>query len=170
MKSADRASTCRVDTCPRSRSTHWPKGKKLSSTISTMDVASHRPSRCWATLQGIRCVHGFTHFNHHCTRVVIRSDGLTRPLALKQAAVISLCKRQKSANAVARKLGMCNRDDYVFVVNLRTERYAAPGYQSRLIGKHFRRPHRPGKSSTKRFLRQLKTRTRPHPTMDGLTR
>jgi putative transposase len=41
------------------------------------------------------------------TRVVGRSDGLARPPAVKQAAVIALCTRQESAQAVAQKLGVC---------------------------------------------------------------
>ncbi|SET65315.1 hypothetical protein SAMN03159512_03016 [Pseudomonas sp. NFR09] len=41
------------------------------------------------------------------TRVVGRSDGLARPPAMKQAAVIALCTRHECAHAVAQKLGVC---------------------------------------------------------------
>lgn len=40
-------------------------------------------------------------------RVVGRSNGIARPPAMKQAAVIALCTRQESAQAVAQELGVC---------------------------------------------------------------
>lgn len=40
-------------------------------------------------------------------RVVGRSNGTARPPAMKQAAVIALCTRQESAQAVAQELGVC---------------------------------------------------------------
>jgi transposase-like protein len=41
------------------------------------------------------------------TRVVARSASLARPPAMKKAAVIELCTRQGSAQAVAQVLGVC---------------------------------------------------------------
>jgi putative transposase len=40
-------------------------------------------------------------------RVAGRSNGVARPPAMKQAAVIALCTRQGGAHAVAQELGVC---------------------------------------------------------------
>lgn len=40
-------------------------------------------------------------------RIVGRSNAIARPPAMKQAAVIGLCTRQESAQAVAQELGVC---------------------------------------------------------------
>src|SRR5450830_492229 len=69
MQSMSDASTCRVAMRTRSRSTHWPKGKRLSGTISNTVAASPLLSRRWATPRGIRCVPGFTKYTPSCTRV-----------------------------------------------------------------------------------------------------
>lgn len=72
-------------------------GKRTGATIRQLGYPARDSLRAW-----IYKLHPELH-----TRVVGRSDGLARPPAMKQAAVIALCTRQESASAVAQKLGVC---------------------------------------------------------------
>ena len=72
-------------------------GRCISLTIKALGYPARDSLRAW-----IYKLHPELH-----TRVVGRSDGRARPPAMKQAAVIALCTRQESANAVAQKLGVC---------------------------------------------------------------
>jgi transposase-like protein len=72
-------------------------GRCIASTIKALGYPARDSLRAW-----IYKLHPELH-----TRVVSRSGGLARPPAMKQAAVIALCTRQESANAVAQKLGVC---------------------------------------------------------------
>jgi putative transposase len=72
-------------------------GRCISATIKALGYPARDSLRAW--------IHE-SHPELH-TRVVGRSDGLARPPAMKQAAVIALCTRQESAQAVAQRLGVC---------------------------------------------------------------
>ncbi|BEP62250.1 hypothetical protein GmRootV213_28040 [Variovorax sp. V213] len=47
-------------------------------------------------------------------RIVGRSNATARPPAMKHAAVIALCTRQESAQAVAQELGVCRPTLYIY--------------------------------------------------------
>lgn len=68
-------------------------GRCIASTIKALGYPARDSLRAW-----IHKLHPELH-----ARVVGQSD----ELAMKQAAVIALCTRQESANAVAQKLGVC---------------------------------------------------------------
>ncbi|PKH14618.1 transposase [Pseudomonas sp. 43NM1] len=72
-------------------------GRSIAATIKALGYPARDSLRAW-----IYELHPELHM-----RVVGRSDGLARPPAMKQAAVIALCTRQESAKAVAEKLGVC---------------------------------------------------------------
>ncbi len=72
-------------------------GRCIASTIKALGYPARDSLRAW-----IHKLHPELH-----ARVVGQSDGLARPPVMKQAAVIALCTRQESANAVAQKLGVC---------------------------------------------------------------
>lgn len=72
-------------------------GRCISATIKTLGYPARDSLRAW-----IHELHPELH-----TRVISRSDGLARPPEMKHAAVIALCTRQESAQAVAQKLGVC---------------------------------------------------------------
>lgn len=72
-------------------------GRNIAATIKALGYPARDSLRAW-----IYEMHPELH-----TRVVSRSDGLARPPAVKQAAVIALCTRKESAKALAQKLGVC---------------------------------------------------------------
>src|SRR5450830_1103140 len=72
-------------------------GRSIAATIKALGYPARDSLRAW-----IYEIHPELH-----TRVVGRSDGLARPPAVKQAAVIALCTRKESAKALAQKLGVC---------------------------------------------------------------
>jgi len=57
------------------------------------------------------------------TRVVGRSDGLARPPAMEQAAVIALRTRKESAKALSEKLGVCRPTLYNWKTSYSALRY-----------------------------------------------
>ena len=72
-------------------------GSCIAFTIRALDYPARDSLRSW-----IHESHPELHI-----RVVGRSNGIARPPAMKQAAVIALCTRQESARAVAQELGVC---------------------------------------------------------------
>lgn len=72
-------------------------GRCIALTIKALGYPGRDSLRAW-----IREFHPELH-----TRVVSRSTGSARPPAMKKAAVIALCMRQDSAQAVAQELGVC---------------------------------------------------------------
>ena len=72
-------------------------GRCIAFTIKALGYPVRESLRSW--------IHGL-HPELHA-RVVGRSNGVARPPAMKQAAVIALCTRQESAQAVAQELGVC---------------------------------------------------------------
>ena len=72
-------------------------GRCIAFTIKSLGYPSRDSLRAWI---------GELHPEMH-TSVVARADSLARPPAMKKAAVIALCTRQGSAQAVAQELGVC---------------------------------------------------------------
>ena len=72
-------------------------GRCVAATTKTLGYPSRDSLRAW-----IQAVHP-----QLCSPGVVRPDTSPRPPELKQAAVIALCTRQESAQAVAQKLGVC---------------------------------------------------------------
>ncbi|MBX9610640.1 MAG: transposase [Burkholderiales bacterium] len=72
-------------------------GRCIAATIKALSYPSRDSLRAW-----ILAVHP-----QLCSPGVVRPDTSPRPPELKQAAVIALCTRQESAQAVAQKLGVC---------------------------------------------------------------
>jgi transposase InsO family protein/transposase-like protein len=72
-------------------------GRNIAATIKALGYPARDSLRAW--------IYEMPPELH--TRVVGRSDGLPRPPAVKQAAVIALCTRKESAKALAQKLGVC---------------------------------------------------------------
>jgi len=72
-------------------------GRCIAFTIKALGYPVRESLRSW--------IHGL-HPELHA-RVVGRSNGVARPPAMKQAAVIALCTRQGGAHAVAQELGVC---------------------------------------------------------------
>lgn len=72
-------------------------GRSIAATVTALGHPTRDSLRAWT----------YKLFPELHTRVVSRSGGLAHPPAMKQAAVIALCTRQESANAVAQKLGVC---------------------------------------------------------------
>ena len=72
-------------------------GRCIAATIKALGYPSRDSLRAW-----ILAVHP-----QLCSPGAARPDTSPRPLDLKQAAVIALCTRQESAQAVAQKLGVC---------------------------------------------------------------
>lgn len=77
--------------------THWPPGKRLSGTIlnNGRNIAATIKVLGYPARDSLRVWIHKLHPELH-TRVVGRSDGLARPPAKKQAAVIALRTRQES--------------------------------------------------------------------------
>lgn len=69
----------------------------IAATIKALGYQGRDSLRAW-----IRELHPEAH-----THVVSRSAGSARPPAVKKAAIVSLCMRQNSAQAVAQELGVC---------------------------------------------------------------
>ena len=72
-------------------------GRCIAFTIKSLGYPGRDSLRAWI---------GELHPEMH-TSVVAQTDSLARPPAMKKAAVIALCTRQGSAQAVAQKLGVC---------------------------------------------------------------
>ncbi len=72
-------------------------GRCITATTKTLGYPSRDSLRAW-----IQAVHP-----QLCSPGVPRPDTSPRPPELKQAAVIALCTRQESAQAVAQRLGVC---------------------------------------------------------------
>ncbi len=71
-------------------------GRCIAATIKALGYPARDSLRAW--------IH---ELHPELPRVVGRSESLTRPPAMRQAAVIALCTRQESAQAVAQKFGVC---------------------------------------------------------------
>ena len=72
-------------------------GRCIAATTKTLGYPSRDSLRAW-----IQAVHP-----QLCSPGMARPDTSPRPPQLKQAAVIALCTRQESAQAVAQRLGVC---------------------------------------------------------------
>lgn len=72
-------------------------GSCIAFTIKALGYPARDSLRSW-----IHELHPELHL-----RVVGRSNGIARSPAMKQAAVIALCTRQESAQALAQELGVC---------------------------------------------------------------
>ena len=91
-------------------------GRCISFTIKTLGYPSRDLLRAW-----IRASHPELH-----RRLVGRSDGHARSPAMKQTAVIALCTRQQSAQAVAQQLGVCRPTLYNWKNQLLGQEKPAP--------------------------------------------
>jgi putative transposase len=88
-------------------------GRNIAATIKALGYPARDSLRAW-----IYEMHPELH-----TRIVGRSDGLARPQAVKQAAVIALCTRKESAKALAQKLGVCRPTLYNWKTSYSAQRY-----------------------------------------------
>lgn len=121
------ASTCRVATRTRSRSTHRPKGKKavehyleygrnIAATIKALGYPARDSLRAW-----IYEMHPELH-----TRVVSRSDGLARAASGEAGSGHRAVHAKRSAKALAQKLGVCRPTLYNWKTSYSAQRYPHP--------------------------------------------
>lgn len=101
------ASTCHAATRLEVEVLTGPKGKscRALSRIRSQHCRYHQGAGLPAR-DSLRAWIDEMHTDLH-TRLVDRSDGLARPPAVKQAAVMAPCTRKESAKALAQKLGVC---------------------------------------------------------------